>query len=223
MKQHIFFDLDGTLTDSAPGILNSLRHAFAGFGLAPSEAILRSYIGPPLRESFARHFSSPADVEKAVKLYREYFSERGLFENAVYPGACEMLRRLSSQARLYLATSKPEVFALRIMDHFGLSPFFTGIHGAELNGSRHDKADVLRHALASHDVPTTDAVMVGDRRHDVEGAHIVGLPCVGVAYGYGGRAELEAAGADAVADDMAALEQLLCGECAVSYPAGARA
>ena len=94
MKQHIFFDLDGTLTDSAPGILNSLRHAFAGFGLAPSEAILRSYIGPPLRESFARHFSSPADVEKAVKLYREYFSERGLFENAVYPGACEMLRRL---------------------------------------------------------------------------------------------------------------------------------
>lgn len=87
MRRHIFFDLDGTLTDSAPGILNSLRHAFAGFGLAPSEAVLRSYIGPPLRESFARHFSSAADVERAVSLYRAYFSERGLFENAVYPPA----------------------------------------------------------------------------------------------------------------------------------------
>lgn len=211
MKQHIFFDLDGTLTDSAPGILNSLRHAFAGFGLAPSEAVLRSYIGPPLRESFARHFSSAADVERAVRLYRDYFSERGLFENAVYPGIPDMLRRLSVQARLYLATSKPEVFALRIMDYFGLSPFFTGMYGAELNGPRHDKADVLRHALSRHRMASADAVMAGDRRHDVEGAHAVGLPCVGAAYGYGGRAELEAAGAEAVADDVPALERLLCG------------
>ena len=144
MRRHIFFDLDGTLTHSAPGILNSLRHAFAAFGPVPSGEALRSCIGPPLRESFARLLSPGADVEKAVTLYRAYFSERGLFENSVYPGIPAMLQRLSAQASLYLATSKPEVFAVRIMDHFALSPFFSGLHGADLNGPRHDKADVLR-------------------------------------------------------------------------------
>ncbi len=209
MREHVFFDLDGTLTDSAPGILNSLRHAFAGFGLAPSEEVLRSYIGPPLRESFARHFSSAADVEKAVRLYRVYFKDRGIFENAVYPGIEDMLRRLAGERRLYLATSKPEVFALRIMEHFGLSPFFTGIHGAELEGPRHDKADVLRHGLACHAISPAAAVMTGDRRHDVEGARAAGLPCIGAAYGYGGRAELERAGAAVVVDDVPSLERAL--------------
>lgn len=209
MKQHIFFDLDGTLTDSAPGILNSLRHAFAGFGLSPAEDVLRSYIGPPLRESFARHFSSTDDIERAVTLYRAYFSERGLFENAVYPGITAMLEQLVPQRKLYLATSKPEVFALRIMDHFGLSAFFTGICGAELNGPRHDKADVLRYALSCHGVDPAGALMVGDRRHDVEGARSVGLPCVGVAYGYGGRRELEDAGACCIVEDVPSLERLL--------------
>lgn len=211
MRRHIFFDLDGTLTHSAPGILNSLRHAFAAFGPVPSGEALRSCIGPPLRESFARLLSPGADVEKAVTLYRAYFSERGLFENSVYPGIPAMLQRLSAQARLYLATSKPEVFAVRIMDHFALSPFFSGLHGADLNGPRHDKADVLRHALSRHAVDPPDALMVGDRRHDVEGARAVGIPCVGVAYGYGGRAELEAAGAAAVVDDVPSLERLLRG------------
>lgn len=209
-----FFDLDGTLTDSAPGILNGVQRALAHFGLHPPRESLTSFIGPPLLESFAGYFpGEPDKARTALRIYREYYRERGMFENSVYAGIPELLADLTAAGRrVHLATAKPEPFARVIVEHFGLMPCFSVLAGAELDGPRHDKTDVLRHALRLAALPPeARPVMIGDRRHDVEGAHAVGMPCAGVLYGYGSREELTAAGAEHVCDSQEALRRLLLG------------
>lgn len=212
MWSTILFDLDGTLTDSAPGITNSVAHALAHFGIHEEPKNLLKFVGPPLNESLAEFYGfSPEQTTEAITVFREYFVEKGWCENAPYPGIEELLRDLKAAGlRLMVATSKPEVQAVRILKHFGLADYFEQICGAppgNEDGAR--KSAVIRRALSYVSGETASAVMVGDRRHDVAGAHETGLPCVGVLYGYGDREELEKAGAEYIAEDMAALKELL--------------
>lgn len=198
----VLLDLDGTLTDSAPGIVAGLRHALGQMGRpVPEPADLRAHLGPPLSVTFAEHFAmSPPDVTRAIALYRERYNDTGLFESSVYDGVPQMLSDLSRQgATLALATSKPTGSAARILDHFGLSVHFTAIAGADLAGQREAKADVITHALDLLGRPPAGVVMVGDRRHDVLGAAHHGIPTVGVLWGYGDEPELRGAGAAALA------------------------
>ena len=193
----ILFDLDGTLTDSAPGILNSVRYACRKLGLPiPGEETLRRFLGPPLIASF-----------------REYFPTKGLFENEVYPGIPALLADSKSTGKtVIIATSKPEAYARRILEHFGLAQYCDFICGATLDETRTDKAEVISYALETAGITDKSrAVMVGDREHDVLGAKKNGLPCIGAVYGYGTAEELTAAGAAALADTVDELHKLLLG------------
>lgn len=209
---HVFFDLDGTLTDSAEGILNSVAYALAHFDLSFSRKELLPFIGPPLRHSFAPLLGyDMLQVEVAVSKYREYFSNRGIFENRLYPGITEMLRACTQAGLvLCLATSKPEPFAIRILEHFEISHFFSVIAGAELHGPRNEKVDVLRYAYALAGQPSFDScLMVGDRKYDVQGAHAVGMSCCAVLFGYGSHEELHEAGAEIICSSTEELQRLL--------------
>ena len=211
MWKTVLFDLDGTLTDSAPGITNAVSYALARYGIHEDRQTLMQFVGPPLTESLRDLYGF--DVEKrteAVGFFREYFNEKGWLENSPYPGVEDLLRDLKAAGlTLMVATSKPEVQAVRILKHFGLAQYFDQICGAPLgNEEGSKKSSVIRNALSHLDGPA-QAVMVGDRRHDVAGAKETGLPCIGVLYGYGGREELETAGAAYIAADMAELKKLL--------------
>ena len=196
----VLFDLDGTLTDPAQGITNSVAYALAQFGIQVEDRhTLLPFIGPPLKESFMVFYGmDSAQAERAVEAYREYFRPKGIFENRVYPGVPEMLAALQKAGlRLCVASSKPQVFVEQILEHFDLARYFDAVCGSELDGRRTDKAQVVAEAL--HRCPGERPVMVGDRLHDVAGAHKNGLPCAGVLFGYGGREELAAAGAEYIA------------------------
>jgi len=195
------FDLDGTLTDPGEGITNSVAYALREMGITPPpREQLYKFIGPPLVDSFKAYFGmSEADAEEAVRLYRVYFADTGIFENEPYPGAKEMLVTLKNAGvKLTLATSKPIVFARRILERYGFAEYFDFAAGSELDGTRASKADVVRYAL---DISGeySRAIMVGDRMHDVHGAAEHSLECIGVLYGYGSREELEEAGAKYIA------------------------
>ena len=212
MKQYLFFDLDGTVTDSQTGIIRSMQHALAHFGIVRPDEALLPFIGPPLKDSFGKVFpDDPAKADLAVQKYREYYTVTGIFENALYGGIAELLADLRHQGRtVTLATSKPEPFALRILDHFGITECFDHVAGAELTGPRNSKTAVLQHACNLCGVTTLErCLMVGDRKYDVLGAHAVGMDCVGVLYGYGSRGELEEAGADTLCPSVPALRSLL--------------
>lgn len=206
---HLFFDLDGTLTDPAPGITGSLAYALRRLGRPePSLVELRRFIGPPLREVFAELLAT-ADaeaIEEAVGLYRERFSSVGLFENAVYPGIEASLEQLGTHGfALSIVTSKPEPYANQIIDHFGLRRFFPGVYGAELSGERSSKSELVAHALASERLGSLDVGMIGDRRHDVAGAQAHGVAAIGVTWGYGTPEELREAGAARVVHSVSEL------------------
>jgi phosphoglycolate phosphatase len=190
------FDLDGTLTDPKIGITRSIQYALQQLGRPVPEAdALTWMIGPPLLASFAKLLGDEADAAEALRLYRVRFSDVGLFENEVYPGIAELLARLRRQEmRLFVATSKPHVFATRIVEHFGLSGFFERVYGSELDNRNADKRDLLRHLVTTEDLDPATAVMIGDREHDAIGARTVGMPAIGVTWGYGSRQELLAAG-----------------------------
>ena len=206
------FDLDGTLTDSGPGIMNSIRYALTKSGIAvPGEDVLRTFIGPPLKEQFEKVFGldSREGAEMVVK-YREYYSEKGIYENRVYDGVPEMLGRLRDAGiRVLMATSKPEIFAKRIADHFDFAKYFDFIGGACMDGTRTDKYEVIEYVLSSGGslerslVPVSvnreSTVMVGDRSHDITGAKKAGIHSLGVLYGYGSEEELHAAGVERIA------------------------
>ncbi len=203
MYNTVLFDLDGTLTDPAIGITNSVAHALKKWGIeVPDHTELYKFIGPPLVDSFCKYYGfSKEDGELSVKYYREYFADKGLFENSVYEGVPEMLAELKKRGkRLIVATSKPELFSEKILRHFELDKYFDFLAGATMDSSRVKKADVIAHALKSCDITDlTSVVMVGDREHDVLGAAHFGVHSIGVLYGYGNRAELEAAGATYIA------------------------
>lgn len=206
MYEAILFDLDGTLTDPAEGITNSVAHALAKRGITVEDKrTLNSFIGPPLTESFEKYYGMVhEEAIAAVEDYREYFKPKGIFENEVYEGIPEMLAELKEAGkRLIVATSKPEVFAKRILEHFSLDCFFDYIAGATLDGSRIKKSDVIKYALDMCGITDTDkCIMIGDRLHDVEGAKQCGMRSIGVLWGYGSRGELEESGADFIAKNV---------------------
>jgi len=193
----IFFDLDGTLTDPKPGITRSIQHALRKLDRAvPSEDDLTWCIGPPLRASFVQLLGGEEFADRGVELYRERFADTGLYENAVYPGIEATLSALQAVGlSLFVATSKPRVFAERIIDHFGLRSYFAQVFGSELDGTRVDKGHLLAYALEETGVDPARAVMIGDRSHDIVGAAKNAIRAIGVTYGYGSASELTDAGA----------------------------
>lgn len=195
--QTIYFDLDGTLTDPKPGITGSIQYALKKLGQPiPSQDELTWCIGPPLHASLKRLVGTDELADQALLLYRERFSEVGLFENTPYQGIHDTLATLAAtDQRMFVATSKPAVYASRIVDHFGLKPYFERVFGSELDGTRVDKRDLLRYALDEARVDPGKAIMIGDRSHDVVGARSNGMTAIGVLYGYGSEAELRDAGA----------------------------
>ena len=209
-KKAIFFDLDGTLTDSGEGIFNCARLALAHFGIPqPTDQEMRVFVGPPLRDTFAK-FGVPEDgIEKAMEIYRERYNPIGIFENTPYPGIYELLEKLQKDGhRLFLATAKPEVMAVRIMERFELAPYFELICGASLDLSRDSKSAVIAYLLEQ--VPDVDqVVMVGDTAYDVVGAAAHGIPTIGVSWGYGKAEDMTAAGAAAIANTMDELYAIL--------------
>lgn len=192
----LFFDLDGTLTDPKPGITGCIQYALERLDRpVPAQDALTWCIGPPLHESFAR-LVGEALAWRGVELYRERYGELGLFENEVYAGIPEALEAIGAEAPLYVASSKPKVYVDRILDHFGLAPYFEAVFGSELDGTRTDKRELLPWALGRAGVAAADAVMIGDRAQDGLGARRAGMPFVGVLYGYGSETELREAGAE---------------------------
>ncbi len=220
MKRFFLFDLDGTLVDTGPGIHRSVRYALGFFGF-PDEPDhrLRRFVGPPLDESFRVFYGLDRPQSfAAVEKFREVYRTQGVFQSPLYPGMDTLLRRLSAQATLCLATSKPLVFAQQILTLRGIRDCFTHTVGANLDGTMTDKAQVIGAVLRRlGDPDPQDVVMVGDRRHDILGAQAHHLETVGVTYGYAEPGELTAAGADHIVPTVAALEALCL---SLSAPAG---
>ena len=207
MYQTILFDLDGTLTDPGLGITNSVMYALKKFNIEVEDrSSLYKFIGPPLRESYAKYYHfSDEEITRAVAYYREYFSVKGIYENELYEGIAEMLEQIKDSGRkVVLATSKPEEFAAEILRYFHIDHYFDFVAGSTMDGTRVGKADVIAYALESHGITDLSlAVMVGDREHDILGAGEIGLDSIGVLYGYGSREELENAGATYIAEHVA--------------------
>ena len=206
MYKYLFFDLDGTLTDPAEGITNSVVHALNRWGIEVSDKReLYCFIGPPLSASFKKYYGfSDDEALKCVEYYREYFRDRGIFENRVYGGIPQLLEKLKADGRiLVLATSKPEVFAKRILERFDLAKYFDFVAGATLDESRNKKGDVIRYALDLAGVEDlSEVIMIGDREQDVLGAKENHIDSLGVLYGYGDREEHMVAGADHIAEKV---------------------
>lgn len=209
-RTHVLLDLDGTISDSSPGIGRSLIHAFTACGYdAPDDEQIRSMIGPPFELSFPKFGIHVDDLERVIAVYRERYEDVGLYENTMYDGVIEMMESLSADGHtISLATAKPQTTAIRIIEYFGLSDFFARKVGAtdEIGQGRRTKGEVITHALgilgvSPHDRIALDhVIMVGDRDHDVEGAHLNAIDCIGVSWGFGSSEELNSAGALTVVD-----------------------
>ena len=208
----ILFDLDGTITDPAEGITNSVAYALKKFGIeVENKSDLNCFIGPPLYASFMKYYGfSKENAEKAVDFYREYYADKGIFECKLYDGIKELIIKLySAGKRAVLATSKPEFFAEKLLKHFGLFDYFYHIAGATMDGSRIEKTDIINYAFNGMKIGDENAVMIGDREFDIIGAKNVGIASIGVTFGYGSLEELEKAGADYIADMVEDIEKLL--------------
>lgn len=215
MYQWIFFDLDGTLTEPKDGIVRSIQYALERLGIhEPNPDKLQSFIGPPLLEALRDTYDMDEQTARlALDYYRQRYEERGMFENAVFPGIEELLSQLrANDGILAVATSKPTVYAQKICEHFGLAQYFTAIVGSELDGRRSNKDEVVAAAIEAVGVQDTRrAVMVGDRKFDVIGARKNGIDAVGVLYGYGSRTELELEHPSALVNSVAELKTVLLG------------
>lgn len=212
MKKTILFDLDGTLTDSGEGIINCATLALRHFGLPiPSYTDMRTFVGPPLRDSFIR-FGVPADqADEAIRVYRSRYIPTGMFENTPYPGIRELLEALRAEGyTLYVATSKPEEMSVTILEKFDLAKYFCRICGASIDSSRSTKDAVIAYLLESSGAKE-DMVMVGDTKYDILGAKAHGIPAIGVGWGYGKVEEMEDAGAAGIAETMDELIGLIRG------------
>jgi len=200
----LLFDLDGTLTDNFEGIANCIRYALTQLGVShPDIAALRACVGPPLRETLPRLIGNAdtATTERAIALYRERLSELGWRENVVYAGVPDMMAAATQAgARAFLCTSKPQRYAEKVVAHFGLAPFLTGVYGTNLDGTLDDKADLLTHLLARENLDGARSLMIGDRKHDIRAARRNGARSIGVLWGYGTRDELAEAGAEVLID-----------------------
>lgn len=215
MKKYdfIFFDLDGTLTDPGLGITNSVMHALKKYGIEVEDRTsLYKFIGPPLIDSFEKYFGfSHEEAVKSVDYYREYYKDKGIYENAVYDGVEELLKSLREKGKkIILATSKPEPFAKEILRHFDIEKYFLFAAGSTMSETRTNKAEVIEYALSECGITDkTAVVMVGDREHDIIGANKNGIDSIGVLFGYGSREELKTAGATYIAETVADIEKYI--------------
>lgn len=215
--KYLLFDLDGTLTDPKEGITNCVKHGLKALGITETdERVLLSFIGPPLEESFPTLYNlNEEETALAIKTFRERFSTIGLFENQAFEGASEMLARLKKEApdkKIALATSKPKEFAVRILEKYNLIQYFDVLDGSNLDGTKNHKHQVIESVLEQLGLDEKDfaqCLMIGDRKHDVEGAARFGIDCIGVEFGYAEEGELEAAGAKYIVNTMSDLETFL--------------
>lgn len=211
--KYLLFDLDGTITDSEAGITRCVEYALNYFGIQVKDLHeLSPFIGPPLLDSF-KDFYNFTDEQAviATEKYRERYTDKGIYENKLYPGIKELLAQAEQQGKtVILATSKPEIFARRILDYFELSNYFSFIAGSGLDGSLHTKTDVINYILQSNNITDLDTVvMIGDRKHDIIGAKDAGIDSIGVLYGFGNYDELAQAGATHIVKNIAELRNLL--------------
>lgn len=192
----VLFDVDGTLIHSSPGILDTMEYTFAQMGVHLPQEELKKFLGPPLRETFGRYCKTSKEIESAVLTYREYYRQSGQYQCSLFPGVVSMLNTLrDAGVLLCTATSKPTKVVLPMLERLGIEPLFQMVGGASLDASLDTKEAVVRHVLEQPFMQGRRVLMVGDRRDDVAGAGACGLPTAGVLYGYGGREELETAGA----------------------------
>lgn len=209
----ILFDLDGTLTDPGLGITNSVMHALKKYGInVEDRTTLYKFVGPPLIDSFEKYYGfSHEEAVKSVDYYREYYKDKGIYENTVYDGIENLLIRLSEKGKkIILATSKPEPFAKEILHHFDLEKYFLFAAGSTMSETRTNKAEVIEYALSECGITDkSTVVMVGDREHDIIGANKNGIDSIGVLFGYGSREELESAGATYIAETVADIEKYI--------------
>lgn len=214
-RNNVIFDLDGTLTDSGPGIKNSLRYTLNHYGLPmETEEGLNRYVGPPLLISFQKYMGfSKEQAKAAITVYRQYFTQKGMFENKVYEGVIPMLETLKAKGkRLFIATGKPTVYTLQILEHFGLTQYFDRVCGIGLDESDMGKDELISQVITGENLDPNTCIMVGDREFDILGANVVGIPAIGVTYGYGTREELMGAGATKIAHSIGQLQEILCEE-----------
>ena len=212
MIKYLLFDLDGTITDSADGITNSVSYALGNLGISEEKSNLYRFVGPPLIDSFKEFYGfDEKKAEEGVRLYREYYAVKGIFENKVYPGITHLLKKCREQGKkVILATSKPQIYAKQILEHFELAEYFDDIQGSSMDGSKIHKEDVIQSALSDNQITDLQEVlMIGDRKQDVLGSGKFGISCVGVLYGYGSREELETCGAKWIVDTVEDLEAFL--------------
>lgn len=212
-KPILLFDLDGTLTDPWIGITRSIAYALEKLGVAPPpQRELLWCIGPPLKQSFETLLGDArkGEATRALELYRETYEATGIFENVLYPGIPELLARVKNAgAKVYLATSKPHVYADRILEHFEIEEYFDAVYGSELDDSRSDKAEVIAHAVRSSHIDPSRAFMIGDREFDGIGARKNGIECLGALWGHGAEAELRACGVQHLFRTTEELERFL--------------
>jgi phosphoglycolate phosphatase len=211
--QFLLFDLDGTVTDSEEGILNSVRHCLAYYKIDPPDGkILKKFIGPPLVQSLRDHFAfEPEKAARAVRIYREYFRKKGMYENKLYPGINRLLKSLHQKGKInILATAKPTYYAKKIVRYFEIDPYFRNIIGSNMDGSRMEKKEIIYHILDLYpDIPVEKFVMIGDRMHDISGANHHGMDSIWVRYGYGDEEEMQSCSPTYVAESIKDLEKLL--------------
>jgi phosphoglycolate phosphatase len=209
---NILFDLDGTLTDPKEGIVNSILYSLEKLGIQENFIDeLDSFIGPPLRESFAVRYSLSNDLaDKAMLYYREYFSVKGLFENKIYNGVEDLLESLSSHRyKLYVATSKPTVYATEILRHFKIDDYFDEITGSNLDNTRTDKTEIISYIVSAYGLLACDSFMIGDRKHDIIGGKNNSMKTIGVTYGYGSLEELSSYQPDFIVNNCNEIDTLL--------------
>ncbi len=209
----VLFDLDGTISDSGQGITNSVKYSLKKFGIEENDfEKLKRFVGPPLYASFEKYYGfTHEEAVKAVEYYREYYNAGGIFELTIYDGVIDLLKALrESGKKIILATSKPEVYAEKIAEHFGFKDYFDNISGALLDGSRIEKADIITYALQRvSESDISKCIMIGDRSFDVIGARAFGMDSIGVTWGYGERAELEESGATYIVDSAEEIKVIL--------------
>ncbi|BAY21450.1 hypothetical protein NIES2100_12040 [Calothrix sp. NIES-2100] len=210
---NILFDLDGTLTDAKPGITRSIQYALSELGYTPPDADeLGWYIGPPIQETFSLLLKTSDEklLAQAISLYRDRFSTIGLFENFLYPQIPDTLKTLRAYGyKTFVATSKPYIYTIRIIEYFGLSSLFDGVYGSELDGTRSVKGDLIQHILLTENLSPSTVIMVGDRKHDTIGAKKNQVAAIGVTYGYGTQEELITHGADWIVHSPDEIAKLL--------------
>lgn len=212
---NILFDLDGTLTDPKEGIINSILYSLKKLDISEhSIKELDSFIGPPLRDSFIARYALSNDLaDKAVEYYREYFSAKGLFENVLYEGIHELLERLGAQGyQLFVATSKPQFYAHQILSHFNLDKYFVEITGSNLDNTRSNKAEIISHLVSAFNLISANSVMIGDRKHDIQGAKKNSMKSIAVTYGYGSVQELLIEKPDLIVNNSTELESVFLPE-----------